>query len=158
MQQVDIGTFADYQDYLEVHPDEFTQLFDTVLINITSFFRDTEAWNALDRDIIPAILNAKGDDDPIRVWSAGCSSREEAFTLAILWGEKLGHEAFLRRVKISATDIDDDAIPRARHATYSVKDIEPIPEALRKRHFQKNGDRYTFRTDVRRAIIVGRHD
>src|SRR5262249_23218444 len=90
MQQVDISSFADYQDYLEVHPHEFTQLFDTVLINITSFFRDTEAWNALDQDIIPAILNAKGNDDPIRIWSTGCSSGEEAFTLAMLWAEKLG--------------------------------------------------------------------
>ena len=158
MQQVDITSFADYQDYLEVHPDEFTHLFDSVLINITSFFRDMEAWNALEGDIIPAILSGKSSDEPIRVWSAGCSSGEEAFTLAMLWAEKLGNDAFLRRVKIYATDMDDDAVTRARQATYSAKEIDPVPEALRKRHFQKNGDRYTFRTDLRRAIIVGRHD
>jgi two-component system CheB/CheR fusion protein len=76
----------------------------------------------------------------------------------MLWAEKLGNDAFLRRVKIYATDIDDDAITKARYASYSAKEIDPVPDALRKRYFQKTGDRYTFRTDVRRAIIVGRHD
>jgi two-component system, chemotaxis family, CheB/CheR fusion protein len=158
MQLANIGSFGDYQDYLEVYPDEFTHLFDMVLINVTSFFRDTEAWDALERDIIPVILSGKGDDGPIRVWSAGCSSGEEAFTLAMLLAEKLGNEAFLRRVKIYATDVDNDAITRARLASFSAKEMEPVPEALRKRYFQKNGDRHTFGIDVRRAIIVGRHD
>jgi two-component system, chemotaxis family, CheB/CheR fusion protein len=158
MQHLEISSLTDYQDYLEVHPDEFGHLFDTVLINVTSFFRDTDAWNALDRDILPSILDAKNKDDPIRVWSAGCSSGEEAFSLAMLLAEKLGIDAFLRRVKIYATDMDDDAITRARHATYSAKEIEPVPDPLRKRYFQKAGERYTFRPDMRRSVIVGRHD
>src|SRR5262249_8993596 len=132
MHQVDVASVADYQDYLEVHPEEFGFLFDTVLINITSFFRDGEAWTGLDRDIIPAIVGTKSGVEPIRVWSAGCSSGEEAFSLAMLFAETLGTEAFLRRVKIYATDIDDDAITKARHASYSTKEIDPVPEALRK--------------------------
>jgi len=159
LQQVEVASFSDYQDYLEVHPDEFEQLFNTVLINITSFFRDPESWDALSRDVLPAILAGKSDNDAIRVWCAGCSSGEEAFTLAMIWADKLGVDRFLRRVKIYATDVDDDAITKARHAVYTAKEIEPVPENLQKRYFQKSGrDRYTFRADVRRAVIVGRHD
>jgi two-component system CheB/CheR fusion protein len=147
MQQVEIDSFASYQDFLEVHPEEFAQLFDTVLINVTSFFRDAEAWTAIEREILPAILASNEASEPIRIWSAGCSSGEEAYSLAMLFAEKMGTEAFLRRVKIYATDVDDDAIARARQATYTAKDVEPVGEALLQRYFQKPGTG-TFRAEV----------
>src|SRR5436190_5923503 len=73
MQMLEIGTFADYTDYLEVHPEEFPQLFNTLLINVTSFFRDPVAWKFLAETVIPRLLNEK-KADPIRIWSAGCAS------------------------------------------------------------------------------------
>ncbi len=158
MQQVSLGSFVDYQDHLEVHPEEFAKLFDTVLINVTSFFRDPEAWYALGGEIVPAIVAAKGDGEPIRIWSAGCSSGEEAFTLAMVWAESLGAEAFHQRVKIYATDVDDDALAKGRQATYESKHLEPVPDDLRRRYFERSGDRYAFRGDLRRSVIFGRHD
>jgi two-component system, chemotaxis family, CheB/CheR fusion protein len=158
MQQVQIGSFGEYQDYLEVHPEEFSQLFDTILINVTSFFRDPEAWDVLGREIVPAILAAKGDAEPIRVWSAGCASGEEAFTLAMVWAERLGAEAFRQRVKIYATDIDESALAKARQATYEAKQMEAVPEELRGRYFEATGTGHTFRVDMRRSIVFGRHD
>ena len=90
LQDLQIGTYADYMDYLEVHPEEFVLLFNTILINVTSFFRDEEAWTYLAEEIIPKILADKGADEPIRIWSAGCASGEEAYSLAMLFAEALG--------------------------------------------------------------------
>jgi two-component system CheB/CheR fusion protein len=73
MNLVGLNDFDDYMDYLQVHPEEFSNLFNTVLINVTSFFRDPPAWNYLAREIIPRIIKTKKENDPIRVWSVGCS-------------------------------------------------------------------------------------
>src|SRR3954462_1523404 len=87
MQQIGVASYADYVDFLEVHPDEFLPLFNTVLINVTGFFRDAEAWEAVRREVLPHILEAKGPEDAIRCWSAGCASGEEAYTLAMILAE-----------------------------------------------------------------------
>jgi two-component system CheB/CheR fusion protein len=74
MAQVGAGDYAEYLDYLEMHTEEFTALFNTILINVTSFFRDPEAWEYLRTEILPKILAAKAPDGVLRVWSAGCAS------------------------------------------------------------------------------------
>ncbi len=108
-----LDNFADYMDYLEVHPEEFPQLFNTVLINVTSFFqRLLPAWEYLAREVLPGILCERKTGEAIRVWSAGCASGEEAYTAAILLAEAMGVEPFRERVKIYATDIDEDALKR----------------------------------------------
>src|SRR5258705_4382794 len=104
---VGIGSFEEYRDYLEVHPGEFGDLFNTILINVTSFFRDQAAWDYLAAECIPRLLAQKGPEDPIRVWSAGCASGEEAYSLAMLFSEAVGPEAFRHRVKIYASDVDE---------------------------------------------------
>src|SRR3954463_2280471 len=77
-------SFSDYLDYLEVHPDEYEQLYDTLLINVTEFFRDPPAWQHLREEVLPALLEDKPADQSVRVWSAGCSSGQEAYTIAML--------------------------------------------------------------------------
>lgn len=154
----EIATFVDYMDYLEVHPEEFISLFNTVLINVTGFFRDAPAWSCLSELVLPSLLEAKAPDEPIRVWSAGCASGEEAYTLAIVLAELLGGTQFRRRVKIYATDVDEEALDQARHASYRDRDLQPLSQELRERYFELVGDRYIFRADLRRAIIFGRHD
>ncbi len=153
-----IDTFSDYLDYLEVHPEEFVPLFNTILINVTDFFRDTAAWEYLKNEIIPRIISQKSGEDPIRVWSAGCASGQEAYSLAILLAEALGVEQFRQRVKIYATDVDQEALTQARHASYSAREVESLDPELRQQYFEVFPDRYVFRSDLRRTVIFGCHD
>jgi two-component system, chemotaxis family, CheB/CheR fusion protein len=122
-----------------VHPEEFTQLFNTILINVTGFFRDTAAWEILTAEVIPQLVAGKRPHEPIRVWSAGCASGEEAYTLAIVLAEALGLESFRQRVKIYATDVDEEALGQARQASYSARDLQPVSPELRSKYFETAG-------------------
>jgi two-component system CheB/CheR fusion protein len=158
MVQLQIEGYAEYQDYLELHPDEFTALFNTILINVTAFFRDPESWEYLRTEVLLPLVAAKAPGTPIRLWSAGCASGEEAYTLVMLLCEILGPEEFRARVKIYATDVDEEQLTEARHATYSQKAIEAVPADLLERYFEPAGNRYVFRKDLRRSVIFGRND
>ena len=158
LQAVGCKGFGDYLDYLEVHPDEFAGLFNTVLINVTSFFRDPSAWEFLSTSVVPDVIARRQAGGPIRVWSAGCASGEEAYTLAMVFAEALGIEALKEGVKIYATDIDEDALSRARQAVYAARDVADVPPALLEKYFEVVDDKYIFRKDLRRHVIFGRHD
>src|SRR5262249_52008867 len=134
MRHVAVHSIADYIEYLEGHRGEYGELVASVLINVTSFFRDSDAWDMLAREIIPRVVAGKRDQQPIRVWSAGCASGEEASPLAMLLAEHLGIEKFRERVRIYGTDVDDDALLTARRGTYSAAQLEPVPEDLRSRY------------------------
>jgi two-component system, chemotaxis family, CheB/CheR fusion protein len=157
MREIGIDTYTEYTDYLEVHPNEFEPLFNTVLINVTSFFRDAPSWTYLAEKILPRLLEEREADRPIRVWSAGCASGEEAYTLAMLLAEVLGESEF-RRAKIYATDLDDQALATARHGIYDERQTAAIPPDLFEKYFEKSGNRTVFRSDLRRCLIFGRHD
>ena len=109
-------------------------------------------------EVLPQILARKGGDDPIRVWSAGCATGEEAYTLTMVLAETLGLEEFRRRVKIYATDADEHALTAARQASYSARDVEAIPAELLDRYFERIDERFVFRKDLRRFVIFGRND
>ncbi len=156
--EVGLSNIGDYLDYLEVHPDEWPQLFATLLINVTGFFRDQESWDYVARELIPKMLAARRPGETLRVWSAGCASGEEPFTLAILLAEALGPEAFRQVVKIYATDLDEDALGQARHASYPAKSLDAVPPELRNRYFLSQGGRFVFNPEFRRSIIFGRHN
>ncbi|MEH2358027.1 CheR family methyltransferase [Nostoc sp.] len=158
MQSLTIENFEEYQDYLEVYPEEFNYLFNTILINVTAFFRDSSAWEYIAEQILPNLIKNKRTSDPIRIWSAGCASGEEAYTLAMLMAQMLGAEEFRQRVKIYATDVDEDTLNQARQAVYSAKDVQAVPDELRQKYFEIIGNRYVFRQDLRRSVIFGRHD
>ena len=158
MHSCGIENFGDYLDYLEVHPEEFAPLFNTILINVTAFFRDPDAWQQLQTQILPNLLKEKNKGEPIRVWSTGCASGEEAYTAAMILAEALGIEQFRERVKIYATDVDEGALNQARHATYGAEEIEPIPEELQLRYLEPIGNLYRIRSEIRSNAIFGRHD
>ncbi|HKS53476.1 MAG TPA: CheR family methyltransferase [Pseudonocardiaceae bacterium] len=158
MDQVGVESYADYLDYLEMHSEEFTALFNTILINVTGFFRDAEAWDYLRAEILPSILEAKAADEIIRVWSAGCASGEEAYTLAMILAEALGVEEFRARVKVYATDVDEEGLNYARHASYDERQVRTVPAPLLERYFDQAGGRFSFRKDLRRSVIFGRND
>jgi two-component system CheB/CheR fusion protein len=150
-------TFDEYRARLESDSHEFAELFDTILINVTSFFRDPDAWDVVAEQVIPALI-ANAEHRPIRVWSAGCSSGEEAYSLAMLLAEALGLDAFRERVKIYATDVDERALTLARHASYRTKQVEGVSERLRERYFVASDDARVLRGEIRRSVIFGRND
>src|SRR3954469_3784745 len=156
MQELGVQTFENYQDMLQLDPDEFTALFNTILINVTSFFRDSEAWQTLRENLLPAILHAS-DSVPIRVWSAGCSAGQEAYSAAMLLHDLMGGD-FRERVKIYATDVDEEALNYARQASYTEREIRGLPESYRERYFDLSAGRYVFIPDLRRSVIFGRND
>jgi len=158
MQMIGVATFADYLDYLEVHPEEFSGLFNTVLINVTHFFRDPPTWEYIASTVVPDLIARNDGGSPIRVWSAGCASGEEAYTLAMIFAEALGADGFRDRVKIYATDVDDDALAKARQATFTEREVADVPRALLEQYFESTDGRYVFRKDLRRHVIFGRHD
>lgn len=158
MDHAGYDNFEQYLDVLQASSDEFSALFNTILINVTAFFRDPDAWEFVRTDVIPRMLAERGPDDPIRVWSAGCASGQEAYTLAILLAEALGPDGFRQRVKIYATDIDEEALGEARAASYDERAIESMPPDLLERYFEQVNGRYVFHKDLRRAVIFGRND
>jgi two-component system, chemotaxis family, CheB/CheR fusion protein len=158
IQEVGADGYLSYLDLLEVDPEEFAQLFNTILLNVTSFFRDPPAWEYLSAEVVPQLTTDKPDGEPIRIWSAGCASGEEAYTLAMVVAEALGPEAVRERVKIYATDVDEEALSQARQARYTAKQVEGVPPELLERYFDRNGDGYVFSKELRRSVIFGRHD
>jgi two-component system CheB/CheR fusion protein len=158
MQTLSLDAFDGYQEYLELHPDEFGLLFNSILINVTSFFRDPPAWQFLRESVLPELLGAKRAAEPVRVWSAGCASGEEAYSIAMLFAEAMGSEELCRRVKVYGTDADEEALAHARLGTYSARELESLEPALRERYFQPQNGRFVFRNDLRRCVIFGRHD
>jgi two-component system CheB/CheR fusion protein len=158
MSQVGIDSFTEYIDHLQVNAEEFNALFNTILINVTSFFRDPDAWDFLRADLVPGLLAERSPEDQVRVWSAGCASGEEAYTLAMVFAEAIGVDRFRQRVKIYATDVDEDALAQARHAAYPESAIENVPEEMVRTYFERQGSQYIFRKDLRRSVIFGRND
>src|ERR671911_2128923 len=158
MESVSLDSFSAYREYLEAHPSEFATLFNTILINVTGFFRDPVAWDAIRATAIPEILAGKSAGEPIRAWSAGCASGEEAYTIAMILAEELGLDEFRDRVKIYATDVDEDALTTARQAAYTDRQLEGVPPELLTKYFEQVEGLHIFRKDLRRQVIFGRHD
>jgi two-component system CheB/CheR fusion protein len=158
MQNIGVSGFANYQDYLQVDPEEFTRLFNTILINVTGFFRDPPAWEYLASNILPDLLGPPEASHPIRVWSAACASGEEAYSIAMLLAESLGAEQFRDRVKIYATDVDEEALNEARTASYEERTTKDVPPELLSKYFEQQNGRFVFNKELRRSVIFGRHD
>ena len=158
MRTVGVEGFGAYQSYIETHPTEYTGLLDTLLINVTAFFRDDLPWEYLRNEIVPLLLEQKGPTDAIRVWCAGCATGEEAYSLAIVLAEALGIEQFQERVKLYATDLDNEALAKARLGAYGERDLAEVPAPIVEKYFDHRDQTFYFRKDLRRCVIFGRND
>src|SRR5687767_3726043 len=158
MQTLGLTDYARHADLLEVQPEELSALFDTILLNVTAFFRAPRTWDSLRRDVLPPLVEAHPAGQPIRIWSAGCASGEETYTITMLLAELLGVDGFRRRVKIYGTDVDEHALTQARLASYTAEAVQVVPDELRGRYFEQVNGRFAFRTDLRRCVVFGRHD
>ncbi len=158
MRAIKLSSYADFIQYLEEHPDEFRLLFNAILVNTTAFFRDSAAWQQVVSGAVPQLIAQKAPDEPVRIWSAGGASGEEAYSLAMVFAEALGREQFLKRVKIFGTDIDEEALVQARKASYDARNVSGVPAELLEKYFVARGDRFVFDSELRRALAFGVHD
>ncbi|CAA9484928.1 MAG: Multidomain signal transduction protein including CheB-like methylesterase, CheR-like methyltransferase and BaeS-like histidine kinase [uncultured Rubrobacteraceae bacterium] len=159
MVATDTATIEDYALYLDDRPEELPQLVNTLLIKVTQFFRNPELFAHLREEVLPGLIEeARKGDRQLRIWSAGCATGEEAYTLAIMLSELLGSEAALADVRIFATDIDREAVDFARRGVYPAGALSGISEEQRERYFVEGDGHYEVKKPVRGMIVFGEHD
>ncbi len=142
-----------YARYLKEHPDEAHILFKELLINVTSFFRDTAVFEALEKQILPELFKKKIDGETFRIWIAGCSTGEEAYSIAILVRELMNKTRQEFKVQFYSTDLDDDAIGKARAGLYPLNIAQDVtPERLR-HFFIKEENGYRIKKDIREMVV-----
>lgn len=139
MQVLQIGAVPDYIERLRAEPREIELLFDDLLIGVTQFFRDPEAWEALECDVIPKLFEGKAAADQIRIWVPACGTGEEAYSIAILLAEAMGRSRAAPTVQIFGTDIDESAIEIARAGAYR-KALPGLSQERRDRFFVEDED------------------
>lgn len=158
MERVGAQDYAEYADYLAATPDECDQLFNTILVNHTAFFRDPEVWTALADEIIPQIAAGKAAGAPLRIWSAGCATGQEPYSLAMLLAELFGLEWVAARVTIYATDVDTDALQQVCAGRYDPWSVRMVPPALLERYFTRDGADYLICEPLRQTVVAERHN
>ncbi len=158
MQLRQIEEFAGYLELLREEPEEVRTLADDLLITVTSFFRDPEVFEAFERDVIPRLFGEKSPEEEIRVWSVGCATGEEAYSLAILLVEEAARREVSPRLQVFASDLHEHSLKQARDGFYP-GDIETdvSPERL-KRFFVKENGGYRIRKELREMVIFSPHN
>jgi len=151
-----VHSFADYGRLLDRTPEEYELLLDALTINVTKFFRNPETYTLLAERVVPELC-ALGT--PLKVWSAGCASGEEPYTLALLFAEAFAARPGdpRARVAIDATDLDPGALEAVTRASYAAPAVEEVPPALLSRHFTA-GPPYAVRDTIKRLVRPRRHD
>ncbi len=154
-----IESLDDYVVYLRSNPHEIDILFNELLIRVTSFFRDPDAFQSLAEHALPQIFADKNDDSTVRIWVPGCSTGEEAYSLALLCNEfQREHKGPHRKVQIFATDIDTGAIDVARAGVYPESiTVDVSPERL-SRYFTKRSGAYKIKDDIREMVVFAVQD
>jgi chemotaxis methyl-accepting protein methylase len=143
-------SYRQYGAHLSEHPDEYARLLDTLTVNVTDFFRDPPVWKIIRSEVIPAILKAKAatGQRSIRVWSAGCATGEEPYSLAMAFLSAMPTEAPPYAMSVTASDLDPLAIATAQTAEYDVAKLEHIPGADRVRFTANTGKRFKIKPEV----------
>ncbi|WP_437919874.1 CheR family methyltransferase [Sphingobacterium sp. LRF_L2] len=151
--------YADYVTYLRENPMEIDTLFNELLIGVTKFFRDRQAFDLL-RDQIEHIVKSKKNEEPIRIWIAGCSTGEEAYSVAILISEFLEKSQLRRKpkVQIFATDLDSNAIEHARTGFYFSNIVSELSKEQLHRFFVQKNNGYMVKKEIREMIVFAQHN
>ena len=152
MEELGFHEFARYLHHVRRAPEENLVLRSLLLVTISRFFRNKRVFDSLAARVLPEL--SKGGT-PVRAWSAGCASGEEAFTLRILWEELPDPKPSLF---LLATDIDDDSLSRAREGTYGESSLREVPRALRGKYFVREGAAFRIRQDLKEGVQFRRHD
>ena len=152
-------TLADYAAFVAADPVEYARLVNSLLIKVTEFFRDKRLFDYLRERALPELIDeARREDRELRIWSAGCSTGEEAYSLAITVAEALGEALPWPAIRIFATDIDGEAIAFARRGVYPAASIKGLPADVRDRYFVQSGAGYEATKRLRALLVFGQHD
>ena len=153
-----LSSLDDYIHLLRNDVKELGQLHGELLIGVTRFFRDKSAFEVLSKSIIPRILEEAAEDDVIRIWVAGCSTGEEAYSLGISFFDALDEAQITKDVKIFATDVDREAIEIAAVGRYPESIVEDVGKERTAKYFLKKGSNYEVRSKLRRSVIFSHHN
>jgi chemotaxis protein methyltransferase CheR len=160
MRACGVHTYTDYLAVLDRHPGELDRLLDALTINVTKFFRNRETWDTLAGGVVPELIRSR--EGRVRVWSAGCASGEEPYTivmLLVLALERLGRSSWLERVRVDATDFDKASLETARAARYSLKTFSEAPaDAPRRFCVPVDSETVELRPEFRALVDFRRHD
>ena len=157
MQVTGLETVEGYVERLRQEPGEVAALFRDLLINVTNFFRDADAFEALARMVIPKLFEGRGAEDTVRVWVPGCATGEEVYSIAILMREHMETLRNTPRVQIFATDIDEHSLSAARAGRYPPALLDSVTPERRKRFFTADGGAYVLAKTVRDLCIFSPH-
>lgn len=154
-----IHTYEDYQSLLRQHPEEYHKLRDSLTINVTKFYRNAATWESLADTVLPELFLAR--EGHVRVWSAGCASGEEPYTLAMVFAdlaERLARRVWLKRVTIDATDIDHQCMALAEAARYRPTSFEEAPDHFREEYCRQVEEGYEVIPSLRALVQVRQVD
>ncbi|MFK8054256.1 MAG: CheR family methyltransferase [Woeseiaceae bacterium] len=157
MTELNVRTIEDYWLHIQEDPQEVTTLYYEMLIGVTEFFRDPEAFELL-KTQIANIVESKDSGDEVRVWSAGCASGEEIYSLAILFSEEINKSGKKLNLKVFATDIDDEILGRAATGVYVKEQLKSVPDAWRSKYFSKYSGAYKVVPPLRSKVVFARHN
>ena len=149
------NTYSRYVSYLNKHPEEFTQLLNDLTINYTTFFRDTDVYEYLEKKLLPKLFLPK---KPVTIWSAGCASGEEPYSLSILVHKLLGKNFINHPVTIIASDIDKDALEKAQRGFYQARHLSTISPLMIEKFFDKQDDGYVVKDFLKKIIQFEQFD
>ena len=150
-------TLSDYLDYLKENVEEAQALFNDLLISVTTFFRDPEAWEALRKQVVGPLIDQAQRDLPIRVWVPGCATGEEAYSLAILFQEEIDRRQGERLVTIFASDVDEAALARAREGVYPETIAADVSQARLEQYFRRQDHHYRGIGAIRDRVVFASH-
>ncbi len=153
-----IDNLKEYASYIQRNPQEINYLFQELLINVTSFFRDPEAFNILKTKAIPELMTNKNEGDTIRIWVPGCSSGEEVYSLAIIIREVMESLGKYFRIQIFSSDIDENAIDTARKGPYPDNIKVDVSQDRLKRFFIKKDEKFLIKNEIREMAVFAVHD
>jgi two-component system CheB/CheR fusion protein len=153
------ANIRDYGDFVRTHPDEVQELVRAFLIRVTGFFRDPQAFDFIKSTIIPELVDrGRQNGRVLRIWSAGCATGEEAYSLALLFADHLGPDFAEWSIKVFATDLAADAIAFARRGLYPENVLKELPGDFRERFFERVDHGYRISKTLRQAVIFGQQD
>ncbi|MHB8761531.1 MAG: CheR family methyltransferase [Coriobacteriia bacterium] len=148
-------TYSQYSTFLDAHPEEYLKLLDALTINVTQFFRDPSVYKVVRDEVVPAVLKAKLDRRQrlVRVWSAGCATGEEPYSLAMAFLDGMLRLGAAETVlSVVGTDIDRDALAFAKRGEFPIRELAHIPHSDRIRYIEVHGDHFRFKPEIARAV------